>query len=93
MPLKIYWFSNINPSLKEKVGVTNFFFVTRAAVSFFGWSKTTQSANMYKASAEKQNWFAILSHILYLFLLFIVQKQGNSVKRVGIKSTVSLSEL
>ena len=76
MPLKVYWFSNINPSLKEKVGVTNFFFVTRAAVSFFGWSKTTQSAN--KASAEKQNWFAILCLILYLFLLFIVQKQGNS---------------
>ena len=78
MPLKIYWLSHINPSLKEKVGVTNFFFVTRAAISFFGWSKTTQSADMYKASAEKQNWFAILCLILYLFLLFIVQKQGNS---------------
>ena len=79
MPLKIYRFSHINPSLKEKVRVTNFFFVTRAAISFFfGWSKTTQSANKYKASAEKQNWFAILSHILYLFLFFIVQKQGNS---------------
>ena len=55
MPLKIYWFSHINPSFKENVRVTNVFFVTRAAISFFGWSKTTQSADMYKASAEKEN--------------------------------------
>ena len=93
MPLKIYWFSHINPLLKEKVRVTNFFFVTRAAISFLADQKPRNLLICTKPLLKNKiglQFFAI-SCICSSCSLF--RSKEIPVKRVGIKSTVSLSEL
>ena len=94
MPLKIYWFSHINPSLKEKVRVTNFFFVTRAAISFFLAGQKPRNLLISTKPLLKNkigSQFLATSCICSCCSLF--RSKEIPVKRVGIKSTVSLSEL
>ena len=46
---------------------------------------------MYISSTEKQNWFAILCYLLYLFLLLVVRctkSRESRVKRVCTKSAI-----
>ena len=94
MPLKIYRFSHINPSLKEKVRVTNFFFVTRAAISFFLAGQKPRNLLISTKPLLKNkigSQFLATSCICSSCSLF--RSKEIPVKRVGIKSTVSLSEL
>ena len=64
---------------KERLRVTNSiaFLRFRYQICYhFGRPKVAQYISL--SSTAKQNWFAILCYSLYLFLLLLVQNQGNS---------------
>ena len=93
MPLKIYWFSHINPSLKEKVRVTNFFSSPELLSVFLAGQKPRNLLICTKPLLKNKigSQFFALSCICSCCSLF--RSKEIPVKRVGIKSTVSLSEL